>query len=134
EIIDADRLNSLADWIEAGIDLDRLLTLFRQNVSRAETQLNGNDRIEIINRLETNAPIRIGVACDRAFCFYYKDNLALLEQLGAELFFWSPLEAHLPSGLQGLYFGGGYPELYAAELSANETAREAVRAFIHSGG
>lgn len=134
EIMDAARLKSLADWIDAGIDLDRLLTLFRQNVSRGEAQLNGKDQIEIINRPETNAPIRIGVAYDRAFCFYYKDNLALLEQLGAELVFWSPIEAPLPSGLQGLYFGGGYPELYAAELSANETAREAVKAFIHSGG
>ncbi|HEX9778979.1 MAG TPA: cobyrinic acid a,c-diamide synthase, partial [Geopsychrobacteraceae bacterium] len=63
---------------------------------------------------------RIGIARDRAFCFYYPENLQLLEQAGAELIPFSPLsDAELPKGLDGLYLGGGYPELHAGQLAAN---------------
>ncbi len=56
-------------------------------------------------------PIRIGIARDKAFNFYYPDNLDILANLGAELIFWSPLQgANLPENLQGLYFGGGFPD------------------------
>jgi cobyrinic acid a,c-diamide synthase len=78
--------------------------------------------------------IRIGYARDRAFCFYYEENLRLLRQAGAELVPFSPLEdANLPPALHGLYLGGGYPELYARELAANETMRTKIRAFCASG-
>ena len=78
--------------------------------------------------------IRIGVARDLAFQFYYEENLALLRDAGAELVFWSPeTDAELPD-VNGLYFGGGYPELRARELSANATVRRAVAKFIESGG
>lgn len=79
--------------------------------------------------------MRIGVAWDRAFCFYYQYNLDLLRSLGAELIFFSPLkDSELPSGAQGLYLGGGYPELHAAALEANAPMREALRAFAEAGG
>ena len=83
---------------------------------------------------EAGAPVRIGVARDRAFCFYYEDSLDLLRQLGAELVPFSPLaDEKLPDGVQGLYLGGGYPELYAARLEENHTLRRQIREAVHTG-
>ena len=66
--------------------------------------------------------LRIGVAMDAAFCFYYEDNLDFLRELGAEIVYFSPLtDAALPENLSGLYMGGGYPELHGEQLSQNET-------------
>ena len=78
--------------------------------------------------------IRLAVARDRAFNFYYPDNLTLLEQLGAELVFWSPLEdKEIPEAIQGLYFGGGFPEVFAAELAENQTVICQINAVIQAG-
>ena len=83
---------------------------------------------------EAGAPVRIGVARDRAFCFYYEDSLDLLRQLGAELVPFSPLtDERLPDGVQGLYLGGGYPELYAAQLEENHALRRQIRDVVYAG-
>lgn len=73
---------------------------------------------------------RIAIACDRAFNFYYQDNLDILLQLGAELVYWSPLTEALPDNIQGLYFGGGFPEVFAAELADNKSALKSIRQAI----
>jgi cobyrinic acid a,c-diamide synthase len=79
------------------------------------------------------AACRIGLAKDAAFHFYYADNLRRLEALGAELVPFSPVEdASLPE-VDGLYLGGGYPELFAPQLSKNESMRKGVRMFAERG-
>ena len=81
----------------------------------------------------TEKTIRIGVARDEAFCFYYEDNLDLLKSLGAKLIFFSPLhDDTLPKDLDGILFGGGYPELYLKELEENESMRNSVKLAIEN--
>ena len=58
----------------------------------------------------------------------------LLREAGAELVFFSPLSGSFPSGISGLYLGGGYPEMHAAELSAERSMRAAIKAFAEAGG
>lgn len=67
--------------------------------------------------------VRIGIAQDSAFCFYYQDSLDSLERMGAECIFFSPMNDELPE-VDGLYLGGGYPELYAKELESSGTRRQ----------
>jgi cobyrinic acid a,c-diamide synthase len=118
----ADYVDRLATLVEEHLDLDPLLA---------------NSTIE--RPIVTPTParptptVRIGVARDEAFCFYYADNLELLEQAGAELVPFSPLRDPLPADLHGVYLGGGYPELHASELAANVPTLEAIRALAASG-
>jgi cobyrinic acid a,c-diamide synthase len=83
----------------------------------------------------SHAPaIRLAVARDKAFCFYYRDSLELLEEMGAELVDFSPLEdSSLPEGIDGLYLGGGYPELWARELQENTPMKKDIKSRIEKG-
>ncbi len=75
----------------------------------------------------------IAVAKDEAFCFYYADNIHLLEEYGAKITYFSPLhDEKLPEGCHALLIGGGYPELYAKELSANTKMRETVKNAVEN--
>ena len=111
----------LAAVLERSVDLDRLLAVaapFRHVAPVAAPR---------------GARVRNGVAHDAAFQFYYAENLDRLRGAGAELVFWSPLaDAGVPD-VDGLYLGGGYPELHGRALSANRAARDAVRAFAAAG-
>ncbi|MBI4743801.1 MAG: hypothetical protein HY776_03115 [Actinobacteria bacterium] len=73
------------------------------------------------------------MARDNAFNFYYEDNLDLLKLCGAEIIFFSPLEDKDLPDVNGLYFGGGYPELYGTELADNKDMREQIYAAVKSG-
>lgn len=84
--------------------------------------------------LSPSGMVKLAVARDKAFCFYYQDNLELLEELGAKLIPFSPLSAgKLPDDIDGLYLGGGYPELFAAELARNTSMKESIRAALNKG-
>ncbi len=115
----------LAGIAEEHIDLEKLLG----SAARFDVQSTAGESAL------TNARVRVGVARDRAFCFYYEDNLDALRAAGAEIVEFSPMkDAALPVSLNALYFGGGYPELYAEQLSANEEMIAAVKHFADEGG
>ncbi len=83
---------------------------------------------------EDREKVRIAVARDAAFSFYYEDSLDLLEEAGAELMAFSPLaDGSLPAGTQGVYIGGGFPELFAADLAANSSMRASLRQAAERG-
>ena len=119
-----EKMQKLAAQAEKSIDLDGLLALSRE--------ASALDYEPIV--IAKKEPIRIAVARDNAFCFYYEDSLDALRQMGAELVDFSPLhDRALPEHIQGLYLGGGYPELHAAELAANRTMLQSVRAALENG-
>ncbi len=122
EVLNDDFLGRLADRIEAHFDLDRLLELSKRG------PLAVPDREEPLR-----ARTRIAIARDPAFCFYYEQNLELLRGFGAELIEFSPIaDRKLPEGIDGIYLGGGYPELYCRALAANESMRAEIAAFVES--
>lgn len=120
------KLDRLALAAETGLDTEGLLSL-------ARTAPPLHDSLPPIDAV-CSVPVRIGVAQDAAFCFYYAENLEILRRLGAELLFFSPLhDSQLPDSLDGLYLGGGYPELYAEQLTKNNSLRDAIRRAVQNG-
>jgi len=119
------RIDTLATLAEKHLDLSRLLKLqcgLEEMSGTLPAFPNTVDRI------------RIGVARDPAFSFYYEDNLDLLQQNGADLVPFSPMhDQTLPESLDALYLGGGYPELYTAQISGNTAMLAAVHDFVESG-
>lgn len=123
----------------------RLSELMERLAARAEAHLDLLRIYELASEVEPVGPpahwptrpegdrVRIAVASDRAFCFYYPDNLALLGDAGAEPVPFSPLYQSLPEGVQGLYLGGGYPELHAERLAANEKLKAEIRERAEAG-
>lgn len=128
-----EKIAALSRWLEESVDLAPLLHSLPAVDVESGQAVPPEQSYQ--RSLQPKRAIRLGVARDKAFCFYYDENLRQLQASGAELVFFSPLEAErLPSDLQGLYFGGGYPELYAARLADNRGMRLAVREFAQQGG
>ena len=129
-------IDQLAKLGDNCFDWELLLPLLRANQLKEPKLANpGNlNRLSGNNLQELDDKIRIAVAWDKAFNFYYQDNLDLLQELGAELVFWSPInDDQLPNNIQGMYFGGGFPEVFAQELEANIQVIHQVKNIILSG-
>ena len=122
EISDLDkRMEALAQAARVSVDLERVRAL-------ADSAPEIGDAVFEVCGIAGHSHPRLAVARDKAFCFYYKENLQFLEQLGVEIVPFSPLaDRALPEHIDGIYLGGGYPELFAGELSENVSMRRAVR-------
>lgn len=140
-----ERIGRLADQMEKSIAVDRVLEvagMLPLRIENKEKEKAENESMEAesiakfpaCQEQKVTSRVRIGVARDEAFCFYYQENFRLLEQMGAELVYFSPLrDKKIPNRVDGLLFGGGYPENYARELAKNAAMRESIRRSIAAG-
>jgi cobyrinic acid a,c-diamide synthase len=129
-----------ADLVERYFDLDKIIALSATSTYPQKIEVSsltpapspsggeGEFSLSAVSHKFTNTSLKIAVARDAAFSFYYEDNLDSLRENGAEIVFFSPQQDHaLPEGTAGLYLGGGFPEIYAAQLAANQSMLAAVR-------
>jgi cobyrinic acid a,c-diamide synthase len=128
---------ALAGLIEENLDLERLMKrlpeMVPEDLEHETENREGEDQNSQfpVSDLEK---VRIGVARDNAFCFYYPDNLDVFEENGAEIVFFSPVnDRELPANIDGIYLGGGYPELHAEKLSMNLSMRKDILAKCEDG-
>lgn len=128
-------LNRLAKQMEISIDLDQIFGIAKEATPIKYEMTEDLELLKIRGQnREDKTPVRIAVAMDKAFCFYYQDNLDLLQELGAEILPFSPIDDDtLPVGIHGLILGGGYPELYLKELSKNKNMLGEIRDAIIAG-
>ncbi|MCI0858535.1 MAG: cobyrinate a,c-diamide synthase [Chloroflexi bacterium] len=118
---------ALIDQTEATIDIDGIIKLASQSGGTPVAP-------EAFPAEQQATRARIAIAQDMAFSFYYQDSLDLLEAWGAELAPFSPLEdTALPEGAGGIYLGGGFPEMFARELSENTPMHDSIRAAVNRG-
>ncbi|MEM3671130.1 MAG: cobyrinate a,c-diamide synthase [Thermoprotei archaeon] len=121
-------VSSAAKLIEAGVDLDSVVQL-----ARSAPPIRAHSDFKKIWGKKQNRNVKLAVALDAAFNFYYADSLKLLSNLGAEIIPFSPLtEAKVPEGVCGIYIGGGFPEIYASKLEANSTMRRSLGKLVES--
>ena len=122
----AAKINQIGDAIAEQVDLDKLLALSQKEPLDVPRKAS-------VTRLPCGDRVRVGIARDRAFGFYYADDLDALEAAGAELVPFDTLrDTHLPE-VDALYIGGGFPETCAAELEANSVLRDEIRQAIENG-
>lgn len=116
--------------MEDNLDLNTLLEIAE---SKHVLERADNNRTEEKN--SERERVRLAVAKDEAFCFYYQENLELLRKNSIDIVFFSPLhDTKLPDEIDGIYFGGGYPELHANKLSSNKKMLEAVKKYHNGNG
>ena len=125
--LDDETIAQLADAAESQIDLELLLRVAHEADSLPHHSSSSNVA-------ENSSPLRLAVARDEAFQFYYADLFPALKQQGCETVPFSPLhDDELPDRVDGLYLGGGYPEVYAGDLAENSTMLQSIRNFCESG-
>lgn len=117
----------IKEIIKEGIDIDTFISIANS------AQPIERPRENIFREHPHENKIKIGVALDEAFNFYYRDNLELLELAGAHLEYFSPVNDRSLPDVDGLYIGGGYPELFAHELEDNEPMRDAIKQASKNG-
>lgn len=119
-------IDALAHLVEENVDLDYVQEMAEKSPSFAVP--------ETFLPYGAGANIKIAVAQDKAFSFYYHENLAVLRRLGADLVFFSPIkDIVLPEDCSGLYLGGGYPEVFAREVAANTALMRDIREKADQG-
>lgn len=131
------KIEHMAMLLEQNVDLDALLDAMpTYEVPPRIAHELAMERADRTKEAGTSkSPTRIAIARDEAFCFYYPENLTKLEEEGAELVYFSPVAGDsLPADIQGVIFGGGYPEFHAQALLKNRPLRSAVTAFATAGG
>lgn len=128
-----ERVEKLAEILETSIEWDVLDEIAGSNRTISERDMQENVLVRKVTG-QDKPSVTIGVARDEAFCFFYEDNLQLLQELGAKLLYFSPLhDKKLPEYVDGLMFHGGYPELYAEVLSKNTEMLDSVREALQNG-
>ncbi len=110
-----ERLNRIREIVEEGLDIDRILEM------AGEAEPLPEQETDLYKKSDLGEGVRIGLALDEAFNFYYRDNLEQMELSGAEVVPFSPVHDSALPEVDGIYIGGGYPELYARDLSENQT-------------
>lgn len=124
------QLQTASEQFKKSVSVDKIM-----QIAQEAEKIEGSMQIPgvSIDLPKEKRPV-IAVAKDESFCFYYEDNLVMLQEYGAIIEFFSPLrDKKLPDGCSGLLLGGGYPELYAEQLSGNKTMRSAIRQAIENG-
>ena len=123
------KIERMGEMASATLDMDRILSIAKE---AAELQTDPPERIrQILSDRRSGEGLRLAVARDPAFSFYYEDNLALLAALGVNCIPFSPMaDEKLPEDIHGLYIGGGYPEIYAKQLSKNRSMRACIRKAV----
>lgn len=125
-------VDSLGDIILKNIDINKIVEISETAPELEYHEYIGEKRVGF--NLGSKKNIKIAIAYDNAFCFYYRSNLELLEQMGCNIVTFSPIEEKkLPSGTDGVIIGGGYPENYCCELSSNEHMKELLKEKLENG-
>ncbi len=126
-------MNSLNHEIEHNVNINKIEILSGVDI-RSPDRSDAADPFGPEGKKAVPLGIRLAVARDEAFCFYYPDNLDLLLELGVEICHFSPMrDFSLPQNVDGIYLGGGYPELHAEQLAVNQTLRKQIKEAAEEG-
>lgn len=143
-----EKLDICSNLVEKYVNLDEIINemldfeMISEYKGNSEVQIDDKFEVDNEHQIKNNVhryeefeykPLRIGIALDKAFSFYYKENLELLEQFG-EIIYFSPIkDKTLPENLDFLYIGGGYPEVFKADLESNYSMKNSIKSALEDG-